>query len=270
MNGLEAWRRLHRRWDRSSGTRKCALLQAILDPGPGRSSMEDLTGNLEKWLQQVQRYERRKDALGHRKTMDEDIKIASLVTLVPAKIKNHNETNGHRLQTWEQVLHEVEGMIELYIGSEVYDIRATASGHKDPNAMDVDSLTKGNPKGKGKGAKGAGGGYKGVGGGGQGGGKDAQAQSQGYCDFCWKWGHKKQGCLKNPDSPNYVKPTSSPVKAAPKSDASGKGEGLKGKGKGKARKAKELKVRRLKVNGPREAKEQAENQKQKKQVSFAA
>ena len=75
-NGLEAWRKLHRRWDPSSGSRKRNLLSAILDPG--MSKIEELAGHLEKWLQQVQRYTRRKDASGHRKTIDDEILIASL------------------------------------------------------------------------------------------------------------------------------------------------------------------------------------------------
>ena len=65
--GLEAWRKLHRRWDPSVGSRKRSLLEAILRPG--RCKMTELQGSFEKWLQQVSRYERRKDSKGQRTTI---------------------------------------------------------------------------------------------------------------------------------------------------------------------------------------------------------
>ena len=227
-NGLEAWRRLHRRWDPSSGTRKRALLAAILDPG--RCTMDDLAGTLEKWLQQITRYCRRKDSAGNRKTIDDDILISSLEKLVPAKIKTHIETNGYRLHTYEEVLTEVQGMVELHVGSKIYDTKVTAK--RDPNAMDIDSLTKPG-KGKGRGS--------GRGGGGAGGGKGATAKFQGYCDFCWKWGHKKSECRSNPESPNYVKPAAKSQPGGGKAQASGGGRGSSssgGKGKGDGKKGK--------------------------------
>ena len=46
-HGLEAWRRLHRRFDPSTGSRKRIMLQALTNPE--RASYETLQGALERW-----------------------------------------------------------------------------------------------------------------------------------------------------------------------------------------------------------------------------
>ena len=55
-NGLEAWRKLSRRWDPATAGRKRNLLQQIINPG--RCKLADLQGSLERHELLVQRYER--------------------------------------------------------------------------------------------------------------------------------------------------------------------------------------------------------------------
>ena len=53
-HGLEAWRKLTRRWDPSTGGRARAILKNIISPG--RTSLQDLAGSLERWEERVSRY----------------------------------------------------------------------------------------------------------------------------------------------------------------------------------------------------------------------
>ena len=62
-NGFEAWRKLHRRFDPSTGGRKRNLLKSII--GPTRCvDLKDLGGALEQWEDLVNRYERKKNSRG--------------------------------------------------------------------------------------------------------------------------------------------------------------------------------------------------------------
>ena len=133
--------------------------------------MNDLSGDLEKWLQQVQRYQNRKDSSGNRKNIDDDILVASLCKLVPERIRSHIDTNGYRLADFEQTLTEVKQLIELHVGKRITDSRVTS--HRSGDQMDVDAL---DPKGKGKGR---GHGSNNVGKVGKGSGS-----FQGCCNFC--------------------------------------------------------------------------------------
>ena len=72
--GLEAWRKLNRRYDPSTGGRKRTLLKHILSPT--RVKFEDLSGALEKWMDSIRMYERRKDEGGNRTIIADDIKIS--------------------------------------------------------------------------------------------------------------------------------------------------------------------------------------------------
>ena len=50
-NPLEGWRKLHRRFDPTTGGRKRNLLRSILSPG--RCKWEDVSGALERWEELV-------------------------------------------------------------------------------------------------------------------------------------------------------------------------------------------------------------------------
>jgi len=72
-NGLEAWRKLGRRWDPVVAGRKRALLKQIISPE--RCKLEQLVGCWERWEEQVRRYERRKDENGQRLRLDQETKM---------------------------------------------------------------------------------------------------------------------------------------------------------------------------------------------------
>ena len=74
--GLEAWRKLHRRYDPLTLGRSRGLLKEIINPG--RAKLEDLQGAIERLEDLIRRYESRKNEAGERKRIDGDIKMAAL------------------------------------------------------------------------------------------------------------------------------------------------------------------------------------------------
>ena len=214
--GLEAWRRLTKRYDPTGVNMQRSALQKVLHPGEAK--MHDLSNAIEKWLHDVGRYEQRAG-----KTLDGEIKASILTELCPNPLRQHLQLNQSRLQSYEEVLAEITAFVEQkhqaqaqkgQSTSDAMDIgafggpgkaKAKGKGHFQPKG---NYQPKGKPKGKGKGDIG---------------GKSdssnqvgkGQAQFQGYCSYCWLWGHMEKDCRK-------------------KQTASQGGKG-NGKGKGKAK-----------------------------------
>jgi len=223
-NGLEAWRKLGRRWDPVVAGRKRALLKQIISPD--KCKLEDLFGCWERWEEQVRRYEKRRDDTGARLRVDQELKMTAFELLLPADLENHLILNKKRLSTYELQKEEIEGILESKIGAKIRELQIKAPKKKDSDAMDVDAFTKGGKsKGKGKGkskseqGKGKPSGKSSVG---------SSAAFQGYCGNCTKWGHKAADCWlkKQPGSKGQG------GAGGDKGSSSGKGKG-KGKQKGK-------------------------------------
>ena len=207
-NGLEAWRKLHRRYDPTTGGRKRNLLRAIISPG--RCRLEELGQALEKWEEMVVRYERRRDDQGRRELVPEAIKMAALESLVPEDMEKHLLMNQSRLGSYELLRREVVAYMEARTGVRIkaISVQSKKDKTKDPNAMDIDGFVKGS-KGKGK----EGGNEKG-----HGRGKD------GACFVCGKLGHRAANCWQRPDSGNDGK-GSKKGKGKNKDRGIGKGQG---------------------------------------------
>ena len=75
-SGLEAPRRLVRRWGPLSGGKRRALLRQILVPD--RCKLQGLLSGLEKWEERVRRYERSKSSGTTTTALDDNIKTAAL------------------------------------------------------------------------------------------------------------------------------------------------------------------------------------------------
>ena len=78
-SGLEALRRLVRRWDPLGGGKRRALSRQILVPD--RCKLQNLPAGLEKWEELVRRYERSKSSGTTTAALDEEIKTAALEAL---------------------------------------------------------------------------------------------------------------------------------------------------------------------------------------------
>ena len=73
-NGLEAWRKLAKRWDPAVAGRSRKLLRSITNPK--RSNMKNCLRAIQAWKALVSRYEKRRDANGALRTLAEDIKLS--------------------------------------------------------------------------------------------------------------------------------------------------------------------------------------------------
>ena len=99
-NPLEAWRRLQKRYDRTTGGRKRNLLRTIMSPG--RCSLLELQAGIECWETYVSRYEKKlKDKMG------DEIKLAGLEALVLEELEKHLIFNSNRLRTFEDARLEI-------------------------------------------------------------------------------------------------------------------------------------------------------------------
>ena len=145
-NPLEAWRRLQKRYDPTTGGRKRNLPRTIISPG--RCSLLELQAKIERWESYVSRYEKKlKDK------MDDEIKLAGLESLVPEELEKHLILNSKRLRTFEDARLEVVTNVEAKFGLRIHDSKPSdtgARGHSDP--MDVDAVNSLSSSAKGKGS----------------------------------------------------------------------------------------------------------------------
>ena len=107
-NPLEAWRRLHERYDPTGGGRKRNTLRPIISPG--RCSLLELQAGIESWETHVARDEKLKGK------MDDEIKRDGLESLVPEELENHLIFNSNRLRTFEDARSEIVTYVEETIG----------------------------------------------------------------------------------------------------------------------------------------------------------
>ena len=208
-NGLDAWRRLTKRYDPvTAGVMRLQYLR-LVQPGVAKDTTQAAV-MIQQWETAVREFEQRT-----RKTIDEELKIAVLTEMMPGDLRQHLQLNARSILTYAVARKE----IAMYL--ETKNAPGTAAGTMDQAVpMDVGALwakggksKKGENKGKGKGAKGptvpAG---KGKGKGkdqGGGGSKGAQSQTgkpsgknnpvskkkfDGKCWHCGKTGHKSSEC----------------------------------------------------------------------------
>ena len=144
-NPLEAWRRLQKRCDPTTGGRKRNLLRTTISPG--RCSLLELQAGIERWESHVSRYVKKMKV-----KLDDEIKLAGLESLVPEELEKHLILNSNRLRTFEDVRLEVVTYAEAKFVLRIRDSKPSdtgSRGHSDP--MDVDAV-KSLSSGKGKGS----------------------------------------------------------------------------------------------------------------------
>ena len=141
-NGLEAWRRLCKRCDPSTGGRSRALLRSVLSPSRvGR--VEDLSAAVESWEEQVRLYEQRRKPDGSRPTLDEDIKVAILESICPVEVEKHIQLNQARFADYDEVRTELSTYLETRVGLKLKPGSTGSNDHGGPAPMDVGSKSHG-------------------------------------------------------------------------------------------------------------------------------
>ena len=114
--GLEAWRRLNRRWDPIATWCSKKLWESIRKPGKAR--VEDLTGSIERLEDLLRRSTAKRkteadvtvEVAGIRITLgvlDEGVKMASLLSLLPEEVEQHVNFNRAELSNYSLLRAEV-------------------------------------------------------------------------------------------------------------------------------------------------------------------
>ena len=130
-NGLDAWRRMHKRWDPAVAGRSRKLLRMITSPK--QAQMKNCLRAIQQWKQLLVRYERRRDESGNRRKLPEDIKLSASEALLPKELEDHLLYNKNRLKTYEESELEVMNILELKLGESVGEQGADG----DVNAFDA-------------------------------------------------------------------------------------------------------------------------------------
>ena len=143
-SGLEAWRRLHSEYDPTPSLRRVAILQQVQNP-PRCQRVEDLRTALEDWLTKKRQNEMFTDRNGRPCQASDDSLVAAMFRLMPRS-----------LEETVMFANEDEGFQELYdrllaYSSTKQSIRMSESKTtRNDDPMDVDALSKGKSKGRGK------------------------------------------------------------------------------------------------------------------------
>ena len=143
--GLEAWRKLTRRWNPLTGSHLRNLLRHVISPG--RASLTELPGALERWEEQVSKYRNSKNQQGQSRDIPEDILMAALESLVPTDLEVHLQMNSSRFETYDAMRAEVLAFIESRTGSRMTETKVHKHD-KIRDLMDLDSVVKGKGKNK--------------------------------------------------------------------------------------------------------------------------
>ena len=141
-NPSEAWRRLQKRCDPTTGGRKRNLLRTIISPG--RCSLLELQAGIKRWESCVSRCEKK-----FKEKLDDEINLAGLEALVPEELEKHLILNSNRLRTFEDARLETV-TYEAKFGLRFRDSKPSGTGsrgHSDPMGVDVvNSLSSGKGK----------------------------------------------------------------------------------------------------------------------------
>ena len=133
-NPLEAWRRLQKRYDPTTGGRKRNLLRTI--SSPGGCVLLELHADIDRWESYVSRYEQKLKS-----KIEDEIKLAGLDALVPEELQKHLILNTNRLRTFEEARLEIVTYVEAKFGLRIRGARpgeAVSCAQSDP--MDVDAV----------------------------------------------------------------------------------------------------------------------------------
>ncbi len=144
-SGIEAWRRLTRRYDPSTGAKKSSLLRHILTPG--KCKLEDLSEKIEGWMELVNRYEPRRDSSGNRQTRADDIKMSIFEAMCPSETERHLQLNRSKFVDFNDMHSELSTCLylETRVGVRLKK-ESLASNKRGEDDMDIGAFGKGKGK----------------------------------------------------------------------------------------------------------------------------
>ena len=107
-NPLEAWWRLQKRFDSTTGGRKTKPSAHVQF---SRCSLLEFQAGIERWESHVSRFQKKM-----RDKLDDEIKLAGLESLVPKELEKHLILNSNRLRTFEDARLGVVMCVEVKFG----------------------------------------------------------------------------------------------------------------------------------------------------------
>ena len=184
-NGLEALRRLTRRFNPVTQGRVLATLNAILQVDLGGDEAV-LMDRVVQWEEKITEFEQLS-----REILPDIIKRAIITERAPAQVKTHLLVNAQTLATYQLVRAAVESFVtagrQWGSSSTPMEVDALYAKGKGKDKRKDKGTWKGKEKSKEKGVKGKEKGKK---------GKEhpKHERFEGYCGKCGKWGHKHADC----------------------------------------------------------------------------
>ena len=130
-NPLEAWRRLQKRYDPTTGGRKRNLLRTIVSPG--RCSILELRTEIGRWESVVSQCVKML-----KNKMNDEIKLVGLGALVPEELEKHLFLNSNRFRTFEDARQEVVTNVDAELGLRIRSSEPSDTGlceHSDVGAV---------------------------------------------------------------------------------------------------------------------------------------
>ena len=193
-NGFHAWKLLVDTYEPKIGGRWTSMLMGIIGPTWQGTKEEDFLEKLDEWEVQIRRYEDQSN-----EEVTAATKCAVVMKFAPRGIQTALRTSSSVIGSdYERLKKCVKDYLQA---GQIYDYKGQPE-KKDtggPAPMEVGALQKGGWKGKDKG-KGKKGKYgdKGKGKKGTKGkfekGSNYEKKFDGYCSYCYKYGHKKAEC----------------------------------------------------------------------------
>lgn len=205
FNGLEAWRRLAKRYSPSTPLRAMQLMLQIISPERTKE-LKNVQAHIDRWEAKVLALER-----DFRETLSERMKSAILISTLPNEIRDAILQQPEKFELYQPTKERVVTMVEAKLAIKSPDEMDVdgVTAHEDCHHEDVQAVGKGGiycfrcggqghiaakcatpepPKGKGKG------GQKGGGKDSKGKGKGGKGEWTGYCSYCGKRGHGPKDC----------------------------------------------------------------------------
>ena len=208
QSGCDVWRKLMKRFDPQTNSRKRSLMSKILNPGTAK--LEQLSDKIEQWETDVLQFEQRSG-----KPVDDEFKAGILQEMCPTDLRDHLVLNASRFNNATAIRHEIFAYLEnkmpvdrskgtpMELGGfskqKCPHCKKSNVKHKPHECYSNPSNRSsgwqdkgGKSKGKGKGGKSSSKGDKG--GKSKGKGKSGKSTGKGVCFNCGKSGHHANQC----------------------------------------------------------------------------